>query len=70
MKTVIRSNNSGNFLIVEESESGKPSYYWTDRCALATGFESDEEAVNTIKKFGFYNTTVVQCAVNYEANGG
>jgi hypothetical protein len=70
MKTVIQSLNSGNYLIVDHSESGKVGYYWTNRCVEATGFDSDEEAVNTIKKFGFFNTRVVQCAINYEANGG
>lgn len=70
MKTCIQSLNSGNYLVLDHSESGKERYTWTNISENATGFESEQEAVNTIKRFGFYNAVVEVCNVNYGANGG
>jgi hypothetical protein len=70
MKRIIQSTISGNYLIKEDSESGKESYRWTNDCQRATEFESEEEAINTIKRFGFTNPQITYCDENYGGNGG
>jgi hypothetical protein len=63
-KIIIQSLISGNFLIIDEG------YGWTNDCREATGFDSDEEAVNTIHRIGFINTVVRTCNVDLGQNSG
>lgn len=69
-KTIIKSLNSGNFLILDDYESGKEGYHWTNDCNKASTFESDDEACNCIKKHGFVNVVVDHCSENFGQNSG